>query len=288
MALDFKNEKNRTLDDHEFYAIRDYIYEICGIYFRLEKKYLIEDSLLGRLSSLSLSNINEYIYYLKYHPKKEQELKILYDFITINETSFFRNQPQLNAFEKEVLPEVMFNCRKTFSSSIKIWSAGCSSGEEPYTLSIIINDYPDPEIRKFFFEVLACDINDKVLGKAKAGIYTDYSLRNTEEPVKKACFENIAENKYSIRVKYRSMVKFEHINLLDENKISTLGKFDIIFCRNVLIYFDLESKKRVISCFYNLLKPQGYLFLGHSESLHGLTDVFKLMLFKGAIAYKKE
>lgn len=288
METDYKKEENKTLDDREFYAIRDFIYEICGIYFKLEKKYLIEGNILDRLSALSLDNINEYIYYLRYHPGREQELKVLYDFITINETSFFRNQPQITAFEKEILPEVMDSCRKTFSSSIRIWSAGCSSGEEPYTLSIIINDYPDPEIRKFFFDILASDINDKVIAKAREGIYTDYSLRNADEMTKNKCFEKLADNRYRIRDRYRKIIKFEHINLLDERKISVLGKFDIIFCRNVLIYFDQESKKRVIGRFYDLLKPQGYLFLGHSESLHGLTGAFKLILFKGAIAYKKE
>ena len=150
-------------------------------FFRLEKKYLIEEKLISRIKHLSLKNISEYIYYLKFHPAKSAEAKILYDIITINETSFFRNEPQLEAFEKELLPQVLDQAKTTNTQTLKIWSAGCSSGEEPYTLSIILHRVLSLNISKWFIDILASDINDSVLEKAKTGIYTDYALRNTDQ-----------------------------------------------------------------------------------------------------------
>jgi chemotaxis protein methyltransferase CheR len=278
----------RVLSDNEFYQIRDYIYEISGIYFKLEKKYLIEDKIVARLSELLIKNISDYIYYLKFNSKKNEELKILYDYITINETSFFRNSPILEAWANEIMATIFKNSSNGFSKSVRIWSAGCSSGEEPYTLSIMLHDMLKDDMGKWFIEILATDINHTVLEKAKLGIYTDYALRTTEPVVKQKCFDKIDENQFRIKDTYRKIIKFQNLNLMEAVKSSALPKFDVIFCRNVLIYFDNDSKKKVISKYYDLLKPEGYLILGHSESLHGISGAFKLTLFKSAIAYKKE
>jgi len=280
-------ENKEIFDDQEFYALRDYIYDICGIYFRLEKKYLIEDKVINRMNELSINNVSDYIYYLKYNPEKEKELSLLYDYITINETSFFRNKPQMQAFEEEVLPEMIKNIQQDGRKSIRIWSAGCSSGEEPYTISIILKDRLMLD-GSWYTDITATDINDTVLGKAKAGIYTDYPLRNTDEKMVQRCFTKISDKEFKIEDRYKSGIRFRKLNLLDDDMISSLPLFDIIFCRNVLIYFDLNSKIRVLDKFYEMLKPGGYLFLGHSESLHGISAAFKLILFKGALAYKKQ
>ena len=257
-------------------------------FFRLEKKYLIEEKLISRIKHLSLKNISEYIYYLKFHPAKAAEAKILYDIITINETSFFRNEPQLEAFEKELLPQVLDQAKTTNTQTLKIWSAGCSSGEEPYTLSIILHRVLSLNISKWFIDILASDINDSVLEKAKTGIYTDYALRNTDQATIGKHFDTLSKDNHRLKESYRKNIRFLNINLLDNKKTSTLPLFDIIFCRNVFIYFDITSKMKVINMFYEHLRPEGYLFLGHSESLHGISASFKLMLFKGALAYKKE
>lgn len=279
---------NNKLDEQQFNAIRDFIYEVCGIYFKIEKKYLIEEKILSHINTLSLKSIDEYITYLKFHPGKDKELKVLYDFITINETSFFRNSPQITAFGNEVLPELIKNSKAQSLKSLRFWSAGCSSGEEPYTLSIVINKNLKSQIKEWAIEISATDISMEILSKAKEGIYTEYALRNTDRAVIKECFDEVSDKKFKIKDIYRRLIRFNHLNLQDESKLSRLLCYDVIFCRNVLIYFDTESKKKVINKYYELLKPGGYLFLGHSESLHGLSGAFKLQLFKGALAYKKE
>lgn len=285
--LDFEQEKE-TLRDSEFYNLRDYIYNLCGIYFRLEKKYLIEDKILSRMKILNLNSTDDYIYYLKYSQEKDKELNLLYDFITINETSFFRNLPQINAFKEEILPNLIKENPDLQRKHLRFWSAGCSSGEEPYTLSIIIKEALNSCNNRPSAEILATDINPKVLEKAERGIYSDYSLRNTDRTIIEKCFNHLTVKEYQIMDKYKEIVRFKKLNLLDFPQISIFPSFDVIFCRNVLIYFDMNSKKKVLEKFYDLLKPGGYLFLGHSESLHGISAAFKLILFKGALAYKKE
>lgn len=286
MILD--HEEKEVLQDSEFYALRDYIYELCGIYFRLEKKYLIESKILSRMKKLNLKNAGDYIYYLKYSQDREAEINLLYDYITINETSFFRNLPQIKAFQDEILPHIISENSKIGRKSIKIWSAGCSSGEEPYTLSIVIEEALKKQEGVWFKEVLATDINQKVLDKAVKGVYSQYALRNTDQAILKKSFKRLGDEQHQVLDQYKKIVRFKKLNLLDFAKIDAFPSFDIIFCRNVLIYFDLDSKKKVLDKFYELLKPGGYLFLGHSESLHGISAAFKLILFKGALAYKKE
>jgi chemotaxis protein methyltransferase CheR len=292
LVINIEKEK-KEISNEEFYFLRDFIYENCGIYFKLEKKYLIEDKILSRIEQLKLRNVTDYIYYLKYNENKDFEINLLYEFITINETSFFRNEPQFIVLKDEILKELLNNNKNNYGiNTLKIWSAGCSSGEEPYTLSIILNDFFNNNGNylndKYFFEILATDINQSVLNKAKRGIYNEYSLRNTDPKIIDRCFNKISDKEFEIKEIYRKCVKFKKINLSDEASLSELNYFDIIFCRNVLIYFDLESKKKVIHKFYEKLKPGGYLFLGHSESLAGITGIFKLVLFQKALAYKKE
>lgn len=292
MVINFQQEK-KEIADQEFFLLRDFIYNNCGIYFRLEKKYLIEDKILSRMEQLNIKSVTDYIYYLKYSNDSDNEMNMLYDFITINETSFFRNEPQFNILKDEILPEIIKkNESSAFGSKIlRIWSAGCSSGEEPYTMSIVLNDYfenLDNAGSKWYIDILATDISQSVLNKALKGIYSDYSLRTTDPKIIERCFNQISSKEFEIKEKYKKTVKFKKLNLLDFGSTAVIPNLDIIFCRNVLIYFDLDSKKKVLEKFYDLLKPGGYLFLGHSESLHGITAVFKLVLFQKALSYKKE
>jgi len=295
LVINFEKEK-KEISDQEFYFLRDFIYNNCGIYFRLEKKYLIEDKIISRMEQLNIGSITDYIYYLKYSDNRENEMNLLYDVITINETSFFRNEPQFTVLKDEILKELVKNNNNIVyaPNKLRIWSAGCSSGEEPYTISIILSDYLngtgnyDYYEKNQLVEILATDINQSVLNKAKKGVYSEYSLRTTDAKIVERCFSQVSLKEFEIKENYRRWVRFRKLNLLDPGGVSLLSSFDIIFCRNVLIYFDLESKKKVIDMFYELLKPGGYLFLGHSESLHGITAVFKLVLFQKALAYKKE
>jgi len=210
---------------------------------------LIETRLSGRLKELQLNNFQDYLRLLK-RPDETEELHILLDSITVNETSFFRNPPQIKAFEEVIFPQVVEQARQKGLSAIRILSAGCS-----------------------------------VLQQAVQGRFSKFSIRNVPDEYLNEFFKPVGTN-FQIDDRIRGMVKFFKGNISDAEQMNKLGKFSIIFCRNVLIYFDQESKKKTLQNFYSMLHPQGYLFIGHSESLHGISQAFKLILLNKAIVYQ--
>ncbi len=274
------------LSDDRFTQIRDLIYAESGMYFADTKKYLLESRLSKRMEEVRLNSFDEYYYLLKYSPKKREELSKLFDQVTINETSFFRNMPQFQVFEKEIIPEILKN-NNAGGQRLRIWSAGCSSGQEPYALAMILNELAATKAFKFVPEIIANDISGAMILDAQKGRYKGYYLRNTPELYKSKYFTKNSDE-YIISNAIKVMVKFSILNLLDEAKTKVMRDMDVIFCRNVIIYFDDEAKKKVIGMFYEALRPGGYLFIGHSESLHNISRAFKLMLFPNAIVYKKE
>lgn len=278
---------DRKLGQDEFKEMRDYIYIKSGMYFPDSKKYLIDSRVTSRMEELSLDSLDAYLYYLKYDPKKEAELTKLLDEVTINETSFFRNMPQIDALKNIVLPNIIESKKEAGIKNINIWSAACSSGEEPYTIAIILKEVLGYSINTWNINLLATDINTEVLEKAKKGVYTRNSLRNTPDDIKKKYFTENKDN-FIISSEIKDRINFQRLNLVDRMKTRLIRSQDIIFCRNVLIYFDLESKKRVVSSLYNSLANNGHLFIGHSESLHGVSSAFKLMHLKGCMVYKKD
>lgn len=275
------------LSDDLFAQIRDFIYSQSGLFFPDHKKYVLEGRLAERLKALGLKTFEEYYYYVRYDPGRERELAALFDSITTNETSFFRNAPQLDSLRTAVLPEVIEGQRAKGDRRLRIWSAGCSSGEEPYTLSIITGEVLGEELSSWFVEILATDISTAMLTRAQRGVYSEYSLRNTPEEVKRKYFLRDGPN-WSVKQEVRKLVRFGRLNLSDDAQMARVPRMNIIFCRNVLIYFDPAATKKVVDRFYDILLPGGYLFIGHSESLHGVSRAFKLVHFPGAIVYKKE
>lgn len=282
-----QGKEKLELTQTEFQELRDFIYTKCGIFFQDNKKYLLENRLGSRLNELKLKTYAEYIKFLKVNPAGRSELNKLFDAITINETSFFRNEAQISAFEEVVFPEILNKAKKEGKSSIKIWSAASSSGEEPYTLAMIVDKKFKLALGNIKVEILGTDISQEIIEKAKLARYTDYSMRNMRPEYLQTYFKK-ANNQYTLDDKIRQMVRFEQSNLLDKFKMSTYKNFDIIFCRNVLIYFDTAAKTQVINSLYDSLSHGGYLFIGHSESLHGISRAFKLVHFVKAMGYKKE
>lgn len=274
------------LKDNQFREIRDYIYEKSGLFFADHKKYLLENRISKRIDILHLKDYEEYMYLLKYGSDKLEELGKLFDAITTNETYFFRNVPQLTAFRNIIIPQLFKKLSGNSNNRAKIWSAGCSSGEEPYTLSIIFQEAAFSG-KKIPYEILASDISREILDKAKIGVYGKYSMRNITTAQMVTYFAK-EENKHKIKENISRAISFKIINLAEPHSYPLTSHFDLIFCRNVLIYFDAEGKKKVIKKFYDLLNPGGYLFIGHSESLHGISDSFKLVHFEKALAYRKE
>jgi chemotaxis protein methyltransferase CheR len=206
--------------------------------------------------------------------------------ITIGETSFFRNQPQLDGIRSLVLPRAMEAKSRMYMRHLRIWSAGCSTGEEPYTLAIILLEESRTRLRGWTFEVLATDLNEHSLATAEAGFYGEYSVRNLEKPLREKYFR-CTGTRHEVNPEVRAKVRFNRLNLSDDAAMMTMQDVDIILCCNVLIYFDLASKKRVIRHFHSSLHQHGYLLLGHSESLFGISNEFQLVHLPSSTAYVK-
>ena len=278
---------NITLERSVFDSWRKYIYEICGIYFQDNKKYLLESRLQKRINHLNLTSFEAYLDYLKYNPLGSFERKQLYNAITINETFFFRNPQQFSAITDKVLPEIIEEKLKNKQNKIKIWSAASSSGDEAYTMAILINELFAAKYPTLTFEIIGTDIDDKIIEVAKNAVYKEYSIRNTPPKYLSKYFTLEQNQFYVLNPKIKNMVKFKNLNLYDSAGMSAMTNYDLIICANVLIYFDTESKKKVLNSMYNSLSNNGYLFIGYSESLMNITQKFKSVNFVKATAYKK-
>jgi chemotaxis protein methyltransferase CheR len=275
------------MTDETFILLRDFIYEQSGIYFADNKKGQLENRLAMRLKVNNLLDYDKYYYLLKYDPQAGRELRALFDSVTTNETSFFRSPPQIQAFQEKVLPEIITRKDKQHDRMIRFWSAGCSTGEEPYTMGIVIRQVLNDKHANWDIKIVASDISEKALHSAKAAMYSDYSLRAVAPEIKQLFFTPDG-NSYRIIEDVRNLVDLQYLNLNDAKRVQIMKGFDVIFCRNVLIYFDDEARKRFVSQLYNSLNHGGYLFIGHSESLHNISRAFKLVHFPGALGYKKE
>lgn len=272
------------MSPEEFTMIRDFIHERSGIFFAENKMYLVKNRLQKRMEQLDIKTVRDYFYHVKYDLSLK-EFNVLMDLVTTNETSFFRNEPQLLSFAEEALPLIVKEKTAEGSKSIRIWSAGCSSGEEPYTLAIMIRE--KPMLAGWNVEIFASDISEEILQKARRGEYQGLTLRNVP-PNTLAKYFTKSNDLYRANPDIKAMVKFSQLNLNDQRKVSFMNNMDVIFCRNVMIYFSDEVKKQLVRGFFNNLRPGGYLYIGHSETLHGISKAFKLVYFKNALVYQKE
>ncbi len=275
------------MTDEQFLQLRDFIYEKSGIYFADSKKSLLESRLTYRLKAYNFTDYEKYYYLLKYDPQAGKELRALYDTITTNETSFFRSPPQIEAFAEKALPDVMARRQRSGEKTLRIWSAGCSTGEEAYTLGIVLKEVLKDTLREWDIRICASDISEKALRSAKQATYNEYALRSVPAEIRQRYFK--AENsQFVVADEIRALVELQFLNFMDSSRMQLMKGFDIIFCRNVLIYFDDAARKKIVSHLYDNINPGGYLFIGHSESLHNITRAFKLVHFPGALGYKKE
>lgn len=279
--------KQFKITDEEFIQLRDFIYEQSGIYIAENRKYLIENRLTNRLKELNLKTYGEYYYFLRYDSARKTELNRLFEVVTTNETSFFRNVPQLEVFRTQILAKVIDAQRKAGQKKLRIWSAGCSTGDEPYTLSIIIHETLGAELASWDIKITANDLSESVLAAARQGLYSEYSLRTTPPNVVSKNFTKEG-NLFRVNNNIKNLISFGQINLNDAMQLRRVERSHIVFCRNVIIYFDDDMKKRVISAFYDNLLPGGYLVIGHSESLHNISRAFIPEHHAGAIIYKKQ
>lgn len=279
--------KSTKISNEEFIQLRDFIYEQSGIYIAESRKYLVENRLSNRLKELNLKNFGEYYYFLRFDPNRRAELTKLFGVITTNETSFWRNPPQLEVFMNKVVPAELEKLRLARTKKLRIWSAGCSTGEEPYTLAIILYEVLKSEINLWDIKITANDLSESVLEAAKKGIYNEYALRTTPKELVDRYFIK-DKDRYLIDPRLKRLISFGPINLSDRAMLRRIERSHIIFCRNVIIYFDDEMKRQVIESFYDNLLPGGCMLIGHSESLHSISRAFKPEHYPGTIVYRKE
>lgn len=268
-----------------FCLLRDIIYARCGISFSDAKKYLLETRLQRRLEERNLKSFEDYYYFITYDANRESELTYLINSIVTNETSFFRDLPQLDVFRKGVVQKVVDEKMKAGGKTFKIWSAACSTGEEPYTLAMMLME-EGLHLKGWALDILGSDICDNVLRAAEAGCYESYSLRNTPEAYIRKYFTRGAEG-FSVGKKVSEIVKYRKINLIDSFETRMIKGMDVVFCRNVLIYFDDASKKKVIGHIYDSMNKGGYLFVGFSETLHNITRLFRPVSIERSVVYQK-
>ncbi|MEO9169579.1 MAG: protein-glutamate O-methyltransferase CheR, partial [Candidatus Baltobacteraceae bacterium] len=255
-----------AISEAEFHALRDLIRDRFGIFYDDSKQFLLQSRLQTRLLKCSIAGFDAYHRYLSTSLERENEWAELASVLSNNETYFFRERAQLDVLVKEVLDESVKRWGR-----LRVWSSASSSGEEPYTIGILL-----AQTRRLvpgMLSIRATDLSPRALDKAKTGFYRELSFRATPPEVIQKYFRAF-EGGFFINDEIKAMVEFSRLNLLDANAVSAMGLQDAIFCRNVLIYFDKPTQKRVVEAFAKALRPGGYLFLGHAESIMRLTDLY--------------
>jgi chemotaxis protein methyltransferase CheR len=288
-----------ALTDAELKLLQTLIYQECGMYFDERRAHFLHDRLQRRLRATGLDSFYAY-YRLLTSPQGKTELSALLENLTVNETSFFRNKPQLELFQKVVLEELLHRKQARRDFTIRIWSAGCSTGQEPYTIAMQLADAlayyylrnplpfempsPKPLIPPpWKVEILASDINYSVLRAAQEGMYPEHQMEPVEYTYRLRYFDKVGD-RYAVKKSVKELVHFDFHNLKTE---FLPARNDIIFCRNVMIYFDAAEQTRLIEKFYRCLNPEGYLLVGHAESLFGLSDKYRMIHQNNGTAYQR-
>ncbi len=265
------------LSDTDFERFRDLIYEASGIAFSSSNRSVLESRLKERLRAGKLDRIQSYYNLIT---SDQEEFKVFLDSVTTNLTRFFRNTAHFQTFEKFVIPQVLEKKRTAPGASVRIWSAGCSTGEEPYSIAIALKEHLPPSMP---FEVLASDLSLKSLMTGKQGFYPDSRITGVPEEYLKKYFEK-ASGGYQVADSIRNLVKFDYHNLKNDSGLRSL---DVVFCRNVLIYFDEAAQKSAVERLWESMQLGGFLFIGHSESLFGMNTGFEFTKTDWACIYKK-
>lgn len=260
-----------TITDREFELFRDLIFRQTGIHLSDRKKNLVVARLSKRLRALDLENFTEYYRFLTERPDASSELVNLVNRVTTNKTDFFRENHHFDFLRGDVLPEILENASRGGPKKLRIWSAGCSTGEEPYSIAMTVHDFFSNE-RGWDIKILATDLDTEVLGFAYRGVYPSQRVAPVPGPFLTKYFERTAEG-YSVKRQIRDMVIFRRLNLMDA-MFPLKSQVDVIFCRNVMIYFNDETKASLVGKFHRHLRNDGYLFIGHSESLMHMKDLF--------------
>jgi chemotaxis protein methyltransferase CheR len=275
-------EARPRLRADEFRLLRDLVNESAGLHFDDEAMFLFDRRLGERVATLELTTFDEYYKYLRFSPRGPVELEDAIELLTTKETYFFRQEYQLRSFSEEVLPRIA--AANLSHRRLAIWSAGCSTGEEVYTVAALV--HISGLFEGWDVRIIGSDISKHSVAAARRGVYRGASFRTTSPQLKAACFTELSDGWHVIEP-IKKLCHFGQLNLLDSGRAAMVGRVDVVFCRNVLIYFDVRSRRRVIDGLYERLVPGGYLLLGHSESLLNVTTAFELVHLKEDLVYRK-
>jgi chemotaxis protein methyltransferase CheR len=271
------------MDETTFLRLRDLIYEASGIYFDQQTQTTLERRLRPRVEALHLDGYEQYYLYLQFDRNREQELQNALDVVAIHETYFFREQRALSAFSEEMLPELAE--RNASNKTLRIWSAGCSTGEEPYTLAMLILE--SGLFNDWKIELSASDLSQRVVTEGRVGKYREKSFRTMDDERRDRYFSKQQDGTWLLNENLRSMVNFGCFNIVDSRRFDIYSDLDVIFCRNVMIYFDTAARRRAVDGFHRQLQDGGYLVLGASESLITMGTSFSPAHLKNDLVYKK-
>jgi chemotaxis protein methyltransferase CheR len=288
-----------ALTESELKLLQALVYQECGMHFDDRRTPFLQDRLQRRLKECRIDSFYSY-YRLLITQKGKEELTRLVENLTVNETSFFRNKAQLDLFQHDVMDDLLRRKQERRDYSVRIWSAGCSTGQEPYTAAMLVADalsyhylrnplpfespLPKPLVpAPWRVEILASDINYSVLRTAQEASYGEHQMAAVDYGYRLRYFDKMGE-RYAVKKNVKELVHFDFHNLKTEYLPQ---RNDVIFCRNVMMYFDEAEQKRLIEKFYRCLNPRGYLFVGHAESLLGLTEKFQMVHRNSGTAYQR-
>ncbi|HEY1978424.1 MAG TPA: protein-glutamate O-methyltransferase CheR [Candidatus Baltobacteraceae bacterium] len=269
-----------AISEPEFVSLRDSIRERFGIFYDDTKQFLLQSRLQTRLLKSRCETFGAYQRYLSTSPQREEEWDELASVLSNNETYFFRERAQLDVLANECVDEAL-----RAGGRLRVWSSACSTGEEPYTIAMMLLD--GRRIAPSSVTIRASDLSPRALGKAQTGFYRELSFRATPPEIVAKFFKPF-EQGFFVSDEVKRMVELFRINLLDARAVAGVGIHDAIFCRNVLIYFDKPTQKRVVEAFAQALRPGGFLFLGHAESIMRLTDLYDPVITPKAIYYRRK
>ncbi|SMC72751.1 protein-glutamate O-methyltransferase CheR [Rhizobium sp. RU36D] len=274
---------NLTIGHEDFQKFREYFYRKTGILFEDNKRYFVDKRLIERIQATGSDGFRNYFTMLRFQTSNE-ELQALTNSMTVNETYFFRESYQFDCLVNSMLDEATQN-RKP-NQPIRIWSLPCSTGEEPYSIVIYLLEHWS-KLEQFDVEILASDIDTEVLKAAAAGVFSPRSVQHLPAALLKKYFTRLASGSYKIDPEIAGLIDFSRVNLLDPLDTMKYHDIDVVFCRNLLIYFDDTSRRSAAETFFNAMRPGGFICLGHSESMSRISDLFTVRKFKDAIVYQK-
>ncbi len=271
-----------TISQEEFLKFREFFYRKTGIQFEDTKRYFVDKRLVERIQATKSDNFRNYFVMLRFEVSGE-ELQTLTNLMTVNETYFFREEYQFKCLVASILPEL--TARKKDQRPIRIWSVPSSSGEEAYSIAIYLLEQW-PGINQWDVEIISSDIDTKILAQARSGHYSPRSVQKLPKHLLDKYFRPAGDG-YQICDDLKQAVEFTRVNLMKPTDMRGYREFDVIFCRNLLIYFDDLSRRTAADTFFDALNPGGYLCLGHSESMSRISSLYQVRKFSDSVVYRK-